>query len=83
MDMETARALLRGMGDEDGVALQCPDRVALQVRLTAPDPLVALSAALTRWRAAARTVGPAGWHVVRAEVLTDGEFDRDIRAGQP
>jgi hypothetical protein len=83
MDVETARALLRGMGDEDGIALQCPGRVALHVRLLAPGPVVALATALTRWRTTARTVGPTGWQVVRAEVLTDDEFKRDLQAGQP
>jgi hypothetical protein len=81
MDVETARVILGAMGDDEGVAIQCPDRVGLQVRLTALDPVTALSTALTRWRAAAGSVGPAGWTVVRAEVLTDREFERDVQAG--
>ena len=80
MDAETARALLRAMGDEDAIALQCPDRVGLQVRLTAADPMMALHTAFTRWRAVAGTVGP-GWNIVRAEILTLREFERDVEGG--
>jgi hypothetical protein len=80
MDVETARALLRAMGDVDAIALQCPDRVGLQVRLTAADPMMALHRAFTRWRAVAGSVG-TGWTVVRAEILTFPEFERDVEGG--
>ncbi len=52
------------------------DRVAVQVQVQARDVLGALGEALTRWRAAAAESLPAGWHVVRAEVLTLEEFER-------
>ena len=81
MDVETARALLRAMGDDDGFALECPDRVALQVRVMAPDPLIALWMAMTRWRAAKTAVGHEGWNLVRTEVLTFREFERDVEVG--
>ena len=79
LDIGTARVILRAMGDEDGVVLHAPDRVALQVRVRAADVAVALAEALTRWRSAAGTSVPPGWDVVRAEVLTPDEFERDCR----
>ncbi len=81
IDIGTVRTLLRAMGDQDGVALHASDRVAVQVQVQADDVLRAVGEALTRWRAAAAGSLPAGWHVVRAEVLTAEEFERDFELG--
>lgn len=81
LDIGTVQRMLRAMGDEDGVALHAPDRVAVQVPVHAADVAVALSAVLERWRLASVESVPAGWDVVRAEVLTPEEFTRDCQAG--
>ncbi len=81
IDIGTIRTLLRAMGDQDGVALHASDRVAVQVQVQARDVLGALGEALTRWRAAAAESLPAGWHLVRAEVLTLEEFERHWELG--
>ena len=81
VDIGTVGAILRAMGDEDRIALHAPDRVAVQVPVQAADVALALCQALARWRAAAAQSLPAGWHVVRAEVLTPEEFRRDCELG--
>ena len=80
VDVGTVRVMLEAMGDEEGVALHAADRVALQVHMPAADAGVALAAALAQWRRAAEAA-PAGWDVVRAEVLTLDEFKRDCERG--
>ncbi len=84
MDVETAQGLLRAMvgSKDDGVVLLCAERVGVQLRLMALNPVMALCTAFSRWRAATERVGPGGWNVVRVEVLTDREFERDVQAGQ-
>ena len=77
LDIGTVRTLLRAMGDENGIGLHAPDRVAVQVRVQATDVASALSVALARWRLAAGKAAPTGWDLVRAEVLTPEEFERD------
>lgn len=80
-DKETGRALLSAIGSEDMAGLHCPDRVALQVSVSAVDMAEALSGVLSRWRTAAARLALQGWDVVRAEVLTPEEFRRDCEAG--
>jgi hypothetical protein len=80
VDVRAVRAILAAMGDAGGVGLHCPDRVAVQVRLAAADPALALAAALARWQPAAVHLVHAGWSVVRVEVLTPDEFSRDCAA---
>jgi hypothetical protein len=83
IDVESARSLLVAMGDREGVALQCPDRVALQLRLTAADPTRAMCIVSTRWREATAAVGLGGWDIVRVEVTTSPEFERSFDAESP
>lgn len=78
--VRAVRAILAAMGDAGGVGLHCPDRVAVQVRLAADDPAMALAAALARWRPAAVHLMEAGWSVVRVEVLTPDEFRQDCQS---
>lgn len=77
VDIGTVRAILRALADRGGIALHAPDRIAVQVPVEAADAALALSDALARWRVAAAASLPAGWKVVRAEVLTADEFKRD------
>ena len=81
LDIGTVRAILELMDDQNGVGLHSPARVAVQVRVRGSDQAMALSTALSRWNAAAGTLVPAGWDLVRAEVLTLDEFERDCQAG--
>lgn len=80
VDIGTVHAILKVMGDEAGVGLHCPDRIGVQVRGGGVDPAKALSAVMARWECAAVTLVPAGWQVVRAEVLTLNEFVLDCQA---
>jgi hypothetical protein len=80
VDVHAVRAILAAMGDAGGVGLHCPDRVAVQVRLSAADPSMALAVALARWRPAALHLVQAGWSVVRVEVLTPDEFRLDCQS---
>ena len=79
LDIETVRGLLRAIGDENGVGLHAPDRVAVQVRVQGTDVGFALSVVLARWRLAAGRGALTGWDLVRAEVLTPDEFERDCQ----
>lgn len=79
IDCDTADALLNSLGDEHVGALHRPDRVAVQVSVSAADVAAALAAVLSRWRRAAAHVGLYDWDVVRAEVLTPEEFELDAQ----
>ena len=81
IDVGTARDILRAMGDEHAVALQAPDRIAIQVEVRAAGMALALSAALARWRLALLKFVPKGWNLVRAEVLTPEELEREYEQG--
>lgn len=77
IDAEAAGALLRAMAGEDAGGLHCSDRVAVQIPVSASDIAVALEAVLSRWRCAVAGLALYDWDVVRAEVLTPEEFQRE------
>lgn len=77
LDCDTADALLRAIGDRHVGALHRADRIAVQVAVSAADVAAALTGVLSRWRRAGAQVGLYNWDVVRAEVLTPEEFERD------
>ena len=79
IDCDTADALLSALGVEHVGALHRPDRVAVQVSVSAADVAAALTVVLSRWRRAAAHVRLHDWEVVRAEVLTPEEFERDLQ----
>jgi diguanylate cyclase (GGDEF)-like protein len=62
--------------------LYSPSRYALQVSVEAPSPTVALSSALLRWQDALRDSGLPEWALVRAELVTPQELEREIVAGE-
>lgn len=76
----TAYGLSKAMGG-DAVGLHSPDRVAVQVPVWAVDVAVALVTVVSRWRSAEARLALQGWDVVRAEVLTLEEFERDCEVG--
>jgi hypothetical protein len=73
---EIAR-VLHAVGDVQGVALLTVDRYALQLLVKEEACGVALLSACSWWREALREVGLPPADVVRAEVLTVSEFQRD------
>lgn len=73
-----ASAVLRAMGHETGVGLHSPDRIAVQVSVPAADVATAVATVLDRWRGAALGVGLEDWDVLRAEVVSPEEFDREF-----
>lgn len=63
----------------DGGMLHSPNRYALQVTTTGSDPGEALSDVLSRWTDAARQLDLPRWEVIRTEVLTLQELERDFQ----
>jgi hypothetical protein len=82
VDPDDVRQLLAVMDHSDdgsGGALQSSDRYAVQVTTTAPGPAEALAFVVSRWTAALRELGLPVWPLVRTEVLTPEELERDRR----
>ena len=73
-------AIIRALRDHGATGLHGPDRYALQLRVTGDDIGSAFAFGLARWRDVARPLTPAGWSLVRAEVLTQEELDRELGA---
>jgi hypothetical protein len=69
--------VVRALGDVGAVALVASDRYALQLRVTAETCSDAMLDAVSRWSDAARDAGMPRSDVVRAEVLTVSEFERE------
>ncbi|MGH9279848.1 MAG: hypothetical protein ACRD12_17330, partial [Acidimicrobiales bacterium] len=60
------------------LALHSDDRYALQIDVQAATPADALDWVLSRWNLAVSQVRLPAWEVVRTEVLTPEEFERDL-----
>ena len=73
------RQLVSVVATASPVALHHPERYAVQLEVTAPDPVHALTLAFSRWSEAVRQSGAPTWEVVRAEVLTRAEFEHDCQ----
>jgi diguanylate cyclase (GGDEF)-like protein len=69
--------LLEEVADCKPGILYVPDRLALQLRLVAGNPLDAHLNALTRWRRAMRAVDDPPLGILRIEILTADELERD------
>src|SRR5205807_5514020 len=71
--------LLEDLADANPVGLYGEDRYAVQLTVEADGSLEALARGLDRWReASSRRLGLAA--IVRAEVMTTGEFDAQLAA---
>ena len=79
-DYPALRRLLHAVRDCSPVALHTPDCCGLQLRVSADGPADALSLALRRWHAAVDDLGDLHWNVVRAEVVTVEQFERECEA---
>ena len=79
-DYSALRRLLHAVRDCSPVALHTPDCCGLQLRVSADGPSDALNLALRRWHAAVGGLGDLNWNVVRAEVVTGEQFERECEA---
>lgn len=70
-------AVYRTTGSDGGGALESPDRYALQLTTTASGPAEALFGVLASWADALRELNLPTWQVVRTEVLTPEELERE------
>jgi GGDEF domain-containing protein len=80
IDPESLRQLVRAWPGPTPTSLYSPSRYALQVTVRATDPPAALAIAMSRWGDARRRCGLPAWDLVRAEVLTPTEFERELEA---
>jgi diguanylate cyclase (GGDEF)-like protein len=78
VDQSTLSRLLRAVEDAEPVALHSVHRYAVQLTVTAENPLDALSSALSRWSEAVDSVGAPTWEVVRTEVMTKAELEHEL-----
>ncbi len=78
IDAAAFRRMVTAWAAAPPAALYSPSRYALQVCVTAQDALSALVAATRLWGDALRRAGLPEWRLVRAEILTPDEFERDF-----
>lgn len=79
IDYPTLSRLLEAMEDAEPVALHSVHRYAVQLKVTAENPVEALSSALSRWTEAVHSVGAPAWEAVRAEVMTKAELEHELQ----
>jgi len=82
VDYELFDRLIRELADWNPGFLHSVGRYALLVHLTASSALEAHWQAVGRWQDAVRVAGAPPWRVVRLEVLTAEEFERDYRLAE-
>ena len=80
MDRHTFRRLLALWPSPAPTTLYSPDRYALQLPVLAADASLALSSAMSSWGEALQRADLPKWDLVRAEVLTPAELERDLDA---
>lgn len=62
--------------------LYSENRYALQVSVSASNPALALSSAISLWKDALRRTGIPEWELVRAEIMTPEERDKELNAAE-
>lgn len=77
MTIDGVRRLMELMAERNPTTLYSPDRYALQIVVPAHSAQQALADALATWQEAQRELNVDGWQLVRAEVITEAEFERD------
>jgi diguanylate cyclase (GGDEF)-like protein len=82
MDRHTFRRLLALWPSPAPTTLYSPDRYALQLPVFAADASSALSSAMSSWAEALHRAEVPKWDLVRAEVLTPAELERDLEAAE-
>ena len=74
------RKLLNAWGSPPPATLHGPDRYALQLQVHAVDQTTALSMAIEQWRDAVACSGLPEWELVRVEIMTPEELEREHQA---
>jgi diguanylate cyclase (GGDEF)-like protein/PAS domain S-box-containing protein len=79
IDAHAIARLLQALhcGSEGG-ALHCPERYALQVTVAGASPTAVLRDVVSRWTTAVRHLELPAWKLVRAEVFTVAELERQL-----
>lgn len=79
IDERAVQQLLAALPHARPVALHSPERYAVQVHLEAGDEASALRLTMAQWRTSLAALGVDNPRLLRAEVLTLEEFERDCR----
>ncbi len=82
IDAASFSRLIDSWVEETPTSLFSPGRYAIQVCIEAASPPSALSAALWHWTNALRRAGLPDWELVRAELLTPEELEREIQLSE-
>jgi GGDEF domain-containing protein len=82
IDPEELRRLVAAWSGPAPTSLYSPSRYALQVTVRATDPPAALAIAMSRWADARRRSCLPAWDLVRAEVLTSSELERELQSAE-
>jgi GGDEF domain-containing protein len=82
IETDAMAGLLEELSDCHPGVLCVPNRYAIQLRLRATGAIDALFAAMTRWRQALQAVHAPEWGVVRVEILTGEELERECRSAE-
>jgi hypothetical protein len=80
LDRGTSALIGRALEGAMTGSLHSSGRVAIQLRVMESDIDRAFAAALRQWQESAHSLLPSGWHVVRGEILTAAEFERELDA---
>ena len=83
IDVASFSRLIDSLVEVTPTTLFSPGRYAVQFSVVAASAPLALSSALWNWAKAVRGAGLPDWELVRAELITPEELERDIRARRP
>lgn len=78
IDASSFRRLVSSWPGPGPTALYSPNRYALQVPVRAFNPPSALSSAMWLWKDVLRRTGLPDWQLVRAEIVTPDELEREL-----
>ena len=83
IDADAVRRLVQALdpGSEGG-ALHSPERYAVQLTAAGASPIDALTEVVSRWATAVRELDLPAWKLVRAEVFTLAELERQFDSAQ-
>lgn len=82
IDAVAFRRMVAAWASTPPAALYSATRYALQVSVGGHDPQEALATALGLWSDALGRVGLPAWRLVRAEIMTPEEFERDLATAE-
>ena len=83
IDVNAVRRLVQALdAGSKGGALHSPERYAVQLTVAGGDPIDALTEVVSRWAMAVRELDLPAWKLVRAEVFTLAELERQFARAQ-